>query len=166
VQVFTATTSLLDSTLQAIQACNSKLRSLGIDQWDDEYPSKEIVAAAISSQTLYLIGKEGSIFGGVGLDTEQPVEYRSCSWRFSMPALVVHHLFIHPAHWRNGLASSLMDFAESHAKNLSVSSIRLDAYTGNEAALSLYRTRGYSYAGEVTFRGRGLVFFCFEKQVE
>jgi GNAT superfamily N-acetyltransferase len=165
VQVILASASHLDGTMQSIQACISRMRSLGIAQWDEEYPSKEIVLAAIDSQSLYLILQGGSIVAGAGLDSEQPSEYRMCGWRFGSPALVVHHLFVHPDHWRNGYASHLMNFVENHARSLCVSSIRLDAYTGNPAALSLYQTRGYSEVGEVTFPRNGLKFKCFEKQV-
>jgi ribosomal protein S18 acetylase RimI-like enzyme len=164
-QIFPASASHLEGTMQSIQACISKMRSLGINQWDEEYPSKEIVLAAIDNQTLYLMSQSGSIVAGAGLDNEQPSEYRVCDWRFGSPALVVHHLFVHPAHWRSGYASRLMDFVENHAKSLCVSAVRLDAYIGNLAALSLYQTRGYSEAGEVTFSRRSLKFRCFEKQV-
>lgn len=152
--------------MQAVQACVSKLCDLGIDQWDNEYPSIEIVSAAIENQSLYVIKDGDSIVAGAGLDTNQPSEYQSCAWCFGSPAVVVHHLFVHPDHWRNGCASQLMDFAENRAKSLRVGSIRLDAYAGNPAALSLYRTRGYSEAGEVTFPRRGLKFICFEMQIQ
>jgi ribosomal protein S18 acetylase RimI-like enzyme len=59
-----------------------------------------------------------------------------------------------------------MDFAETHARNLGVDSVRLDAYTGNAAALSLYRRRGYRESGKVTFPRRDLPFACFEKRIE
>ena len=163
--IITASISHLDQTMQAIEACVSKLHSLGIDQWDDEYPSNEVISAAIDKRSLFMIFESGSVAAAIGLDTEQPLEYRSCSWRFGLPALIVHHLIVHPDYWRNGYATQLMGFAEGYASSKGFSSIRLDAYTGNQAALSLYRTRGYSEAGEINFSRRSLAFRCFEKQV-
>ena len=165
-QVVIAQPSHLNSTMQSIQACTSKLCSIGIDQWDEEYPSHEIVSEAVENQTLYLIEKDGLVAGAVGLDCNQPNEYQSCSWSYAAPSMVVHHLFVRPSFWRQGLAAELMSFAENHAKTLNVGSIRLDAYKENPAALSLYRNRGYSEAGEVTFPRRGLSFVVFERQVQ
>ncbi|WP_173049782.1 hypothetical protein [Nitrospira sp. KM1] len=43
--------------------------------------------------------------------------------------------------------------------------VRLDAYSGNPQALTLYRRRGYREAGQVTFPRRALPFICFEFEV-
>ncbi|MEQ9464153.1 MAG: GNAT family N-acetyltransferase [Haliea sp.] len=166
VRVIPASASQLDGTVRAIRACISKMHSLGIDQWDEEYPDRETVSTAIDNQTLHLIEQAGSVVVGAGLDTEQPPEYRLCAWHCGSPALVVHHLFVHPDHWRNGYASHFMNFVEKHAKSSGLASVRLDAYAGNPAALSLYQARGYSEVGEVTFPRRLLKFKCFEKPVE
>ena len=164
--VIAASSAHLDQTIRAVDACVSKLLSLGIDQWDDEYPSRQIISAAIENQSLYVIVESESVVAAVGLDSEQPDEYQSCAWQSDDHALVVHHLLVHPNYWGKGYASRLMNFAESHVQALGASSIRLDAYKGNPAALSLYRTRSYSEVGEVTFPRRSLAFICFEKQVE
>jgi ribosomal protein S18 acetylase RimI-like enzyme len=56
-----------------------------------------------------------------------------------------------------------MDFAERFARDRGFPCIRLDAYTGNPAALALYRRRGYHCAGQVFFPRRDLPFDCYEK---
>lgn len=162
--IITASRLHLDQTMQAIDACVNELQRLGIDQWDDEYPSSEVISAAIDKRSLFVIVESGLVAAAVGLDAEQPLEYLSCSWRFGLHALIVHHLVVHPDYWRNGYATKLMDFSENCASSKGFSSIRLDAYTGNQAALSLYQKRGYSEAGEVTFPRRRLPFRCFEKK--
>lgn len=151
--------------MRTVAACVHSLREIGIDQWDEEYPSVEVIESAIDSRALYVVVKADDVAAAVGLDSNEPEEYGTCSWQFGSPALVVHHLLVHPNHWRIGLASRLMDFAEALAVRKGLLSIRLDAYTGNPAALSLYRGRGYSEAGQVVFPRRGLAFKCFEKQV-
>lgn len=165
IPIITASMSHLDPTMRAIDACVSRLRSLGIDQWDDQYPGNEVISAAIDKRSLFVVVESGLVAAAVGLDAEQPLEYLSCSWRFDLPALIVHHLVVHPDRWRNGYATRLMDFSEEYASSRGFGSVRLDAYAGNQAALSLYQARGYSQAGEVAFPRRSLAFRCFEKQV-
>lgn len=152
--------------MRALDACRSKLLECGIDQWDDFYPSLEIFSASIKRKSLYLARKNTMIAAVVGLDKEEPSEYSTVNWLGKGPSLVVHHLFVHPQFWRQGLAASLMEFAESKAIDWNCHSIRLDAYEENHAALALYTNRGYVRAGEVIFPRRKKLFVCFEKHID
>lgn len=155
----------LESAMQTVAACVQALCSLGIDQWDAEYPDQAVIQAAIDTGTLFIVRESASIAALAGMDLRQPAEYRGCAWRYPEPSLVVHHLCVHPLHWRRGLAGRLMAFAESLALQQSFSSVRLDAYPLNHAAISLYRSRGYSESGDVVFPRKGLRFTCFEKAI-
>ncbi len=156
----------LIAVLHALDECKRGLDEIGINQWDEVYPNEEIVNAAIERESLYIIRKNDVVIAGVGLDTGQPEEYSTVNWQCSPPALVVHHLFVHAGYWRQGFAATLMQFAESIASGKSCLSIRLDAYSGNPAALGLYANRGYDHVGEVVFPRRKLLFVCFEKATD
>jgi ribosomal protein S18 acetylase RimI-like enzyme len=156
----------LPATMHTIAACVAELNGVGIDQWDEDYPDTSVIGGAVESRSLYVIKKKEKVLLAAGLDTVQPKEYNSCQWRYGEPALVVHHLCVHPALWRRGLAGQFMEFAEDYARTSGLGSVRLDAYLHNPAALSLYRARGYSEAGQVVFPRKGLRFVCFEKEVQ
>ena len=156
----------LPATMQTIAACVAKLHGIGIDQWDEEYPDKCVIEDAIESRSLYVCKQKRKILLAAGLDTLQPKEYSECQWHSAEPALVVHHLCVHPAVWRRGFARLFMEFAEAHARANGLDSVRLDAYLHNPAAISLYRAIGYSEPAEVVFPRKGLHFICFEKSVE
>jgi ribosomal protein S18 acetylase RimI-like enzyme len=135
----------------------------GIPQWDDIYPSKAILNADIENKQMYLIEVEGRVAGLIVINEVQSPEYASVAWKHSGRALVVHRLTIHPAYQRRKLASYLMDFAEEMAATGNYDCIRLDAFTRNRAAFTLYENRGYRKAGIVRFRKGD--FFCFEKKI-
>jgi GNAT superfamily N-acetyltransferase len=166
VKIVRAKKADLPATMQTVAACIAELNDIGIDQWDEEYPDISVIGNAIESRYLYVIRENGEILLAAGLDNVQPKEYSSCKWHYPEPALVVHHLCVHPSHWRRGLASQFMDFAEAYARIIGSSSVRLDAYLHNPTALSLYRARGYSEADKVVFPRKGLRFICFEKAVQ
>lgn len=154
------------ATMQTVAACVAELNDIGIDQWDENYPDIKVIGSALESRTLYVCKEREKILLAAGLDTLQPKEYSSCRWIYAEPALVVHHLCVHPSLWRRGLANIFMDFAEAHARANDLGSVRLDTYVHNPAALSLYRARGYSEVGQVVFPRKGLGFICFEKSVQ
>jgi ribosomal protein S18 acetylase RimI-like enzyme len=135
----------------------------GINQWDEIYPNKNILQNDIEKQELYVIEIGRKIVGFIVLNEDQSPEYATLNWEHNGRAFIVHRLTINPDYQRQGLATRLMDFAEKSASLNGFNCIRLDAFTHNPAAFTLYENRGYSKAGVVRFR-KG-EFFCFEKAV-
>ena len=147
-----------------IRASVADMRSRGIFQWNDSYPTRGIVEADARAGTLYVCRGDGVVVAGMCLNSVQSPEWSSMPWRDAEgSALVVHRVCVHPAWQRQGLARRLMDFAEGFGVARGFTSIRLDANLGNEGALALYEQRGYRRVGRVTFPDRPLPFACFEK---
>jgi GNAT superfamily N-acetyltransferase len=160
-----ADTSLLDAAWDIIARCRTALREGGILQWDDLYPTREIVAADIAGGRLYVLTSAGRPQAVVTVDATQDDEYATVPWTSAEPALVVHRLCVDPAAQGHGLGRLLMEHVEAHAAHHRFASIRLDAYSGNPPALALYRRRGYREAGQLFFPRRALPFYCFERDV-
>jgi ribosomal protein S18 acetylase RimI-like enzyme len=99
----------------------------------------------------------------MALDEKQEAAYRQVKWHGAEPVLVVHRLCIAPDQQRKGIAGMFMDFAEDFALQNGYAGIRLDAYSGNPAAVRLYESRGYQKVGQVNFPRRDLPFYCYEK---
>lgn len=140
-----------------------RLRSNGIYQWDNLYPSRSIIETDISMGVLYVIQDSNSIspVGLITLDEDQDTSYEAIDWSDDGAPLVVHRLTIHPEHHGKGLASQMMLFAENRASSLGYTSIRLDAFMENKIACTLYERRGYVCHG--TFKNRMGLFNCYEK---
>jgi ribosomal protein S18 acetylase RimI-like enzyme len=77
--------------------------------------------------------------------------------------LVVHRLCIDPKYQGQGIARTLMDYAEQYGKEQGYGSIRLDAFVNNPRACRLYEGLGYKAVGTVEFR-KGK-FYCFEREL-
>jgi GNAT superfamily N-acetyltransferase len=147
--------------------CKRALEAEEVRQWDDAYPTRDIVEADVARGALYVLeDRDGRCVASVALDATQSPEYAPLAWTGREPALVVHRLCVDPAEQGKGLAHRLMDFAESHAARSGYASIRLDAYTGNPRSVQLYRRRGYREVGQVYFPRRTLPFWCFELIVD
>ena len=157
--------SHLDAAWRIIDRCRASLRERGIFQWDDVYPTREDVEADIGAGRLYALTTGEHPQAIVTMDSIQEPEYATLSWMSPEPALVVHRLCVDPSAQGRGLGGQLMDYVEKHASRHRFASIRLDAYSGNPQALSLYRRRGYREVGQVLFPRRTLPFCCFELNV-
>ncbi|HQL04640.1 MAG TPA: GNAT family N-acetyltransferase [Treponemataceae bacterium] len=64
---------------------------------------------------------------------------------------------------RRGLAQKMLAFAETFGREQGYFSIRLDAFSGNTAAIKLYEKNNYRMRGTVRFR-KG-EFYCYEKNL-
>lgn len=144
--------------------CTKAMKEIGIDQWDELYPSQTDFELDIKSQTLYLVRREEWTVACAVLNTQQEPEYATVDWEYTLPPIgVVHRLMVDPKAQGEGIARLLMSFVEERAARLGLNSIRLDAFLKNPRALELYERLGYRTAGTVTFR-KG-IFRCFEKKL-
>lgn len=136
----------------------------GIDQWDDLYPSYDILKEDIESGTMY-VGEEGkTIAVAFALSHQQEEEYEAGAWQYAdLPFQVIHRLCVNPAFQNKGVGGQAMAFIEMTLKNGGVKVIRLDAFRENPAALHLYEKTGYRRVGQVNFR-KG-IFYLFEKKL-
>ncbi len=154
----------LEVLLGIVRAATRHMNEQGIPQWDEIYPNREILWKDVEKQELHIIEVKGCVSGLIVINDDQSPEYATVQWRYPGRALVVHRLTIHPAYQRNRLATRLMEFAEETAVTKEYDCIRLDAFTRNPAAFTLYENRGYRNAGTVHFR-KG-EFYCYEKAMK
>jgi len=116
------------------------------------YPTREHAKNDIADGTLYIAYSQGSIVGSIVLNHEPEKDPDNGSWLIAAEhnqIFNVHRLVVHPAFLRRGIATLLLEFADSMAKQMKMRTIRLDVYEGNTAAIKLYEKCGYTYIDTV-----------------
>ncbi len=149
--------------MELIRSCVRHMESRGILQWDELYPDETTIAAGIDNQELFLLERDGRL-SVVTLNEYQEPAYLSVDWHYPGKALVVHRLAVDPNFQGRGLGRELMRFSHKFARKRGYDTIRLDAFSGNPAAVALYERLGYRRAGSVHFRKGEL--FCYELEVK
>lgn len=166
-ELLIATHSMLEEINNIYLKCRELLFENEILQWDDQYPNKEYFQQCIESNTLYVLIKNTEILGHVVLDEWQPEEWDYISWEGSKP-IMIHSLMINPLIQGKGLGTEFVKLCEQIADEKGYDSIRLDAFSGNETAIHLYRKLGYQMRGNVFFTSKPeghQEYFCFEKEL-
>lgn len=153
----------IGAVLNIVKACALHMQKHNIDQWDDLYPTYDILLSDINEGNLWVLKSGNSCLGIIVLNEVQSPQYYDVPWVYQEPALVVHRLAVDPEVQGGGIASQLMDFAESYGRAHAYSTIRLDTFQKKPRAVSLYRKRGYREAGTVQFRKGD--FYVFEKSL-
>lgn len=156
----------IDNVLNVYQSCVEQHKKIGFNQWDSNYPNKEIVLTDIQKGWLYaLCNDQKRIVGVISITKDEPKEYSGVSWEdTSTNYFIIHRLCVSENSLRKGYAKDLMEFAEQLAIGKNLKSIRLDTFSLNEGALSFYRRLDYREVGKVFFEKRkDSDYTCFEK---
>ncbi len=150
--------------LAITRACALHMEQKGIFQWNAHYPTKASFLTDLERDELYVFIANAKIIGAVTLSTIMDEEYKSVSWLTkNSKNLYVHRLCIHPNFQGKGYAQSLMDFAETNAKEKEFLSVRLDTFSRNIRNQNFYKTRGYQQLGDVFFPKQSTYpFHCYE----
>lgn len=162
-----ATVPQIPAVLDVIGQCREMLTAQGILQWDAAYPNRAFFQQATDDGTLFVLMEAEVVRGVVVLDQWQPPEWDAINWGPSTGrCLVPHALAVAPVIQGRGYGTTLLAFCEAFAGAGGYESIRLDAYSGNDAALRLYERHGYSLRGEIalTVKPEGHErYLCYEK---
>ena len=147
------------------KCCADEMIKNGIFQWNETYPSKEILQKDIEFQQLWKLTENNTIIGIIVLTKIEDVEYKSVKWLTeNRNNLYVHRLAVHPTYQGQGYAQKLMSFAENYAVDNNYNSIRLDTFSKNIRNQKFYEKRGYIKLESIFFPNQSAhPFYCYEK---
>lgn len=154
----------LDDIMAVYNSCVCGMIALGIDQWDDTYPSREVIQKDLEIGDYYVGHLNNEIVSGIKIDRIQDQSYLSINWEDkSNNFMVVHRLCAKESVWHKGVGKQMMKFAEQLAKKSGCTSMRLDTYINNPKAIDFYKRIGYKQLGHIKLKPHKDVYFCFEK---
>lgn len=145
--------------------CAKDLIEKGIFQWNESYPSKEILQKDIELQQLWKLQDNGVIIGIIVLTEIEDIEYSTVKWLTkNCKNIYVHRLAVDPNHQGKGFAKQLMDFSETYAEEHDYASVRLDTFSENKRNQRFYELRNYIKLENIFFPNQSeLPFYCYEK---
>lgn len=112
------------------------------------YPARETAAAALETDTLFAVRTGEKIIGTVILNRMPETGYENANWKFQSDysdVLVIHTLAVHPAYLKSGAGKFTLRSCIDYAKANGIKALRLDVNEGNEPAIRLYETHGFTY---------------------
>lgn len=144
--------------------CAQNLIDQGIFQWNEYYPSKEVLHNDIQLQQIWKLEVEHEIVGIIVLTEIEDEEYKNVKWLTKNKRnLYVHRLAVLPKFQKKGYAQKLMNFAEEFACQKEYASIRLDTFSQNERNQHFYEQRGYIKLESIYFAKQSEhPFYCYE----
>ena len=139
-----------------LQQAISKRKNEGSNQWQDGYPNPSVVENDLKNNFGYVVeNQKNEIISYIALIDEIEPAYTAIEgkWLTDQKYLVIHRMAVDQVKKVKGLAEWMMKQAERIAKENQIFSIKVDTNFDNGAMLYLFEKLGYTYCGEVYFRG-------------
>lgn len=144
--------------MEIIGDAQTYLRSCGVEQWQDGYPTAAVIAEDIEKGISYVATENGEIIGTAAISFDGEPNYaeiRNGRWQNDEPYAVIHRIAVGNRHRSRGAASNMMLFAERLCEERGVGSIRIDTHADNKSMQRLLERLDYKYCGEITILSSG-----------
>ena len=145
----------LETIWKIIQHAILRRKEEGSTQWQDGYPNPETILNDINSRNGYVLVLDTEIvaYAAIIFDPEPAYHDIIGTWLCDQNYAVVHRVAVHEDWLGKGLATKIFELTEEVARKNEVYSIRVDTNFDNAPMLKILDKIGYSYCGEVFFRG-------------
>lgn len=144
----TATYSDLDSLMEIFECAKQIMRASGnMLQWNDGYPSKEVVLEDIKRKNCRILCDKGVILGTMALieGPDPTYSYIEGEWPDERPYYVIHRIAT-SAPGRN-VAKILLDWAFDHISKKGYDTIRIDTHSDNKIMKHILTRYGFRMCG-------------------
>ena len=150
-----ATPSEIPQIWTIIQQAILRRKNDGSQQWQDGYPNEDVIKQDIRKGIGYVLTDDNIVIGYVAIifNDEPAYELIKGTWLTNEEFVVVHRVAISDDYLRKGLAQKIFLFTEDLAIDNNIFSIKVDTNFDNIPMLKIIEKLGYSYCGEVYFRG-------------
>ena len=141
--------------LSLFEEARGTIALLGIDQWQNGYPSASVVEEDLALGRSYAIETDGSVCATfVLMDDGEPLYDRieNGHWQTgdnSRDYVAIHRVAISVAMRGKGVSTALLDYAADHALRLGRSSLRIDTHEGNVVMRRMLEKHGFILCGTI-----------------
>ena len=140
---------------QILQQAIRRRKNDGSRQWQDGYPNPETVERDIAHGIGYVLTENNAVvaYAAVIYNDEPAYEAIEGKWLSDADFNVIHRVAVSDEAAGKGFATEIFRRIEEYSRQNGVFSIKVDTNFDNKAMLRILEKLGYTYCGEVYFRG-------------
>lgn len=146
----------LAAIMTLIHQAQAYFKEQGIDQWQDNYPTEEVILADIHNHESYVFVVEEKVVATMTLTFIVQPEYgdiRGEEWTINSEYATIHRLAVDELAKGQGLASRMLSFAARKCLLHQVKSLRTDTYEKNISMQRSLLKNGFQQKGIVKRSG-------------
>lgn len=146
------TPSMLDEVMPIYEDGRRAIATLGIDQWQGGYPSRDVILQDIENERLFAaVADDGRIAAVAAVIAYEPdYEVIDGEWISDGEYNAVHRVAASAEFKGRGASAYLFDRIEEMAKENGIVSLRIDTHRGNTVMQKFVAKRGFAPCGLIT----------------
>lgn len=153
--------------LYLLKVCICEMNSKGLKHWNNTVPGPASILADLEEGKIFLIKDKGVCKGMVTLTEQIPEEYKSLELKENnTKVLYLQNMAVHPRWQGTGIASQLIDFIMSFAREKGFEYVRLDVFETSAQARKLYEKNSFKEVSSFFTPFQKTPFICYEKKIE
>ena len=161
----------INALLELYDEARKTIALLGIDQWQNGYPSRQVAEEDLALRRSYAVVSDGELCGTfVLVDDGEPtydVIYDG-NWKTgndNRNYLAIHRVAVAVRMRGKGVSTSIIEYAAAKARSLGRPSLRIDTHEGNVVMRRMLEKHGFEYCG-ITHLENGDPRVAYEKILE
>lgn len=137
----------LDTLFAIFQRTVAHMQAQGLDQWNEHYPNRELLAEDLEKGACYVLEEDGVPVALLTCDTWQPPEHEGQAWRCVEGVCNIHRVAVDPAIQSHGLGTRLMQAVMQEAKQAGFAVVHMDTRIDNTGARRFYARLDFEERG-------------------
>lgn len=146
----------LEQMLEIVAQAQAFLRVSGVDQWQDGYPTRDILLRDIEAGEMFLLADAEQIMAFAALIFGGERDYARIydgAWHGDGAYLTIHRVATNATLRQTGAASRLLAYGEQLCRECGAGMIRIDTHNDNRAMQGMLKKNGFAYCGKVILSG-------------
>ena len=145
----------VEALIALFDEARGTIAQLGIDQWQNGYPSREVVYDDLAKDRTYVVDVGEEICGTfVLVDDGEPLYdvIENGAWKTgndSQDYVAIHRVAVSVRMRGKGISTAIVEYAASFARSLDRSSLRIDTHEGNVVMRRMLEKHGFVYCGVI-----------------
>ena len=140
----------LPALMTIFREAQGTIAALGIDQWQNGYPSETVVLEDIALGRSYVAERDGSICGTFVLVDTEPAYEPIYEGSWSKPDYIAIHRVAVPVSSRGtGVSDAIISYAKGCAVAQGKSALRIDTHRGNLPMRRMLEKQGFTHRGRI-----------------
>ena len=147
-----ATTQDVAAIMPVFDQARAAIAALGIDQWQDGYPTKEHIEADIQNDYAYVVCHFDKVEGYFAMQTMSEPTYahiENGAWLTDGPYITVHRVAMSDALRGKGAAAEVMTYVVSRTLRSGIPAVRIDTHEENLRMRKFLEKQGFSACGTI-----------------
>lgn len=157
-----------DRIMEIIKQAQEHFKEQGIDQWQNNYPNKEVINNDIDNGESYVLLKDNEIVATTVASFNKEPTYKTIyegEWITNDKYVVVHRVAVDNKYKGLGLSHQIFKHVEQLCLDKGVNSFKVDTHTDNKVMQNLLKKNGFKYCG-IIYVEDGSERVAFEKVIK